>query len=184
MSLLKDQEFFEKSLKKSKKSPKVVKATEATSTSVEKVEAEASEVNKSLEKKPMTTEVQTIETEVEVVAKDKFVELQKALDQQKEQLEKALAQVAKFEAERKEALLKARKEEVLKAVKIAEHAEVIFKAVAEASDDDFKAVVKSLEALTVVVEKSDLFVEKGADKQEAPAVNGLEQILKAKYSKK
>lgn len=198
LAMLKSQQVLEKAFKKIEKNQKAVNKESKTIAkavvdepqqiaSVEKkVEVETTSVVKhSNKEKTMTVETQVIEQEVEVIAKAQFVELEKSMKQQSEMLEKALAQVAEFQAKEKAAIEKARKGEVLAAVKDEAKAEVLFKAVKDASDADFQAVVKALQELTAVAEKSDLFVEKGASgeaevKKEESAV---ERLLKSKYSK-
>lgn len=120
----------------------------------------------------MTNKVTTVEVvqDVEMVEKSQFEAIQKQFQETQEQLQKALAAVEKFEQEKKELIAKQRKQDVLGAVKDEAKAEVLFKAVKDASDEDFQAVVKALGELAQAVDKSELFVEKGAhveDKFEA-----------------
>lgn len=182
MSLLKDQLLLEKAFKKIDRLSKANKATkEVAKESKPVVEATgkdtsvASEVNgvsnplvksnkadKAHKELKMTVESTVVEQEVEVVAKSAFVELEKSLDAQKQELQKALDAIAQFQEKEKQAIAKARKAEVLSAVKDAGKAEVLFKAVAGASNEDFAAVVKALGDMQAQVEKSALFVEQGA----------------------
>jgi hypothetical protein len=65
-------------------------------------------------------------------------------------------------------------------------AEVLFKAVKDSADEDFQAVVKALAELTVAVEKSDLFVEKGVSveaEQPVEKESAVAKLIKAKLSK-
>lgn len=197
LAVLKDQERLEKAFKKidretkqQKESTKVVKTTAEGKPQIAgevKVEVSTSvEVNKTKET-DMTKEVKVVEQEVsvEMVEKAQFDSIQKALEDQKVALQKAMETIAQFEAEKKAQIEKARKQEVVAAVKDEAKAEVLFKAVKDASDEDFKAVVKALADLAAAVEKSDLFLEKGATVEEKTVVNEspVERLLKAKFQK-
>jgi len=197
MSLLKDQLLLEKAFKKIDRLSKSNKATNVAKESKPVVEATgadtsvASEVNgvsnplvKTNKELKMTVESTVVEQEVEVVAKSAFVELEKSLDAQKQELQKALESIAQFQEKEKQAIAKARKAEVLSAVKDAGKAEVLFKAVADASNEDFAAVVKALGDMQAQVEKSALFVEQGAsvETEVQPEVSPLERMLKAKFA--
>jgi len=188
LAMLQDQALIEKAFRKidkeakatnalAKESDKVVKAAESdasTNVDVEKsVEPSGSELNKETS---MTVETQVIE-------KSEFDAIQKAFDEQKELLAKALEQVAKFEQEKKEAIAKARKEKVQAAVKNADRADVLFKAVGLVeSDADFEAVIKALTEMQELVEKSELFVEKGAEVEEQQEENSVAKLLKARLA--
>lgn len=195
LMLLTDQEMLEKAfteverLKKESEADKAKDASDEdnkeTQIKVSKSDGEASASGKSKQKgleKPMTKEVQD---QVEVVAKAQFESLTKAFDEQTVELNKALEVIKAFEQEKKEAILKSRKAQVLDAVKDEEKAEVVFKAVKDADDADFEAVVKALKDIQVAVEKSALFEEQGASAQEDEVVqeSAVAKILKAKQSK-
>lgn len=121
---------------------------------------------------------------VEVVEKAQFEAIQKQLEDQKVELEKALDLVKQFEAEKKEAIAKARKEQIVKSC--GKHAEVIFKAVGECEEETFVAVVKALAEMQELIEKSALFQEQGASVSdgEINEESNLAKVIKAKYSKK
>lgn len=112
----------------------------------------------------MTDKVTLVEVvkDIEMIEKSQFESIQKQFQEQQEQLQKALATVEKFQQEKQEMIAKQRKAQVLDAVKDADKAEVLFKAVGKAEDADFEAVVKALKELASAVDNSDLFVEKGA----------------------
>lgn len=149
-------------------------------------EASASDDNRKLEKS-MTKEVETqvIEQEVEVVAKAQFDAISKALEEQKTELQKALDLVKAYEAEKKEAILKARKLSLVDAVADEAKAETLFKALKDSAEEDFEAVVKTLKEIQVSVDKSALFEEQGASVQEDDVVqeSAVAKILKAKQRK-
>jgi hypothetical protein len=107
----------------------------------------------------------------EKVEKAQFDAVQKALDEQKEALQKALELVETFKAKEKEAIQKARFAEVKTAVKDEDKAEVLFKALSLIdSSEEFTAVVKVLADMTAQIEKSELFEEKGSAAQEESEV--------------
>ena len=144
-------------------------------------EVSASITKETLEKSKMD------ESQKEMVEKATLELLQKSFDEQKVALEKALETVAQFEAEKKAAIEKARKDEIVAAVKDEAKAETLFKAVKDASDEDFQAVVKALTEMQESVEKSALFQEQGSSAQEETEViqeSAVAKLLKAKQAKK
>ncbi len=182
------------------KSPKVEKSVESKNSEVSAVEVTPNSLGEDvgvdnpvvkLTKKENTMtkpeKVTVVEqtVDVEMVEKSQFEAIQKQFQEQQEQLQKALASVAKFEQEKQESIAKQRKAQVLDAVKDEAKAEVLFKAVGKAEDADFEAVVKALKELASAVDNSDLFVEKGAtvevqdDKQESPIAKALRNRLSA-----
>lgn len=195
LQVLQDQEFVEKAFveidkacaDKGKKPVKKNSTANAEDTStnvdVEKVEGNASVVKNKNKEKSMTKEVQVIEQEVEVIAKAQFDEIQKAFESQQVELQKALDLVKQFEAEKKEAIAKSRKEQISKAC--GKHADVIFKAVGECEEETFVEVVKALAEMQELIEKSALFQEQGASVSdgEVNEESSLAKVIKAKYSK-
>lgn len=157
----------------------------STNVDVEKKDGELSPVVKQNNKeKSMTEKTQVIEQEVEVIAKAQFDAIQKQLEDQQVELQKALDLVKQFEAEKKEAIAKARKEQISKAC--GKHAEVIFKAVGECEEETFVAVVKALAEMNELIEKSALFQEQGASVSDGEVAqeSNLAKVIKAKYSNK
>ena len=123
----------------------------------------AKEIAKDAAKEDVVKSIEVEQTvTTQVVEKSLFEAIQKEAQETKELLQKALADVAKFQQEKQEQVAKQRKSEVLAAVKDEAKADVLFKAVKDADDADFQAVVKALGDLVAAVDKSDLFVEKGA----------------------
>lgn len=156
---------------------------------VKEVEVSPSVVKQKLEKSMpnKTQETEVIQKEVEVVEKSQFVAIEKALEDQRVLLEKALAQVTQFEAEKKEAIAKAKTEKVLAVVKDETHTKAIAKAALSLeSEDDFSAFMAAIEAMMQTVEASQMFVEKGAsiEAEVQPEVSPLERMLKAKFQAK
>jgi len=183
LAMLNDQERIEKALFDIEKSAKESAPTASadgndtsTNAGVENIEGVSTSVNKEeLEKSKMEDEVK-----VETVEKAQFELVQKALEEQKVQLQKAMETIAQFEAEKKEAINKAKTEKVKAIVKDESKVEAIAKAVE--SEDDFTAFLAAMEAMMTTVETSEMFVEKGASTQEETVVkeSAVAKLLKAK----
>jgi hypothetical protein len=189
LAVLNDQALIEKAFEAIEKAtkesaPAAIADGNDTSTNagVENIEGVSTSVNKEeLEKSKMDDEVK-----VETVEKAQFELVQKALDEQKVQLQKALETIALFEAEKKEAINKAKTEKVKAIVKDESKVQAIAKAaLALESEDDFTAFLSAVEALVATVETSEMFVEKGASTQEEATVkeSAVAKLLKAKQVK-
>jgi len=189
IQLLEDQAKLEKAFKKIEKSRKESgKQTKAaapdnsTTASVEKSKVEPSgSVN--LEGKSMT---QTIEKEVEVVEKSALETVQKSLDETKVALEKALEQVAAFEAEKKAAIVKAKTAQITEVIKDEKASAVLVKAALSLEDADFTTFVEVVKSLNEQKANADLFIEKGATTDSAEKVeeSAIVKLMKAKgYTK-
>lgn len=200
LAMLTDQAKLEKAFKKIEKEKNsavapVAAADEGSTEAVAKAEqsdekteakVEPSEtVNKG---KSMTKEVKAEpQASVEMVEKSALESIQKQMEDQKVELQKALDLVKAFEAEKKEAVRKARFEQVKGAVKDEAKAEVLFKAVGLVEDEsEFQAVVKALSELQALADKSDLFVEKGVqiETEEAPKESAVARVLKSRLAGK
>jgi hypothetical protein len=186
LAMLNDQERIEKAfvaIEKATQESAPAAIADGTDTStnagVENIEGVSTSVNKEeLEKSKMEDELK-----VETVEKAQFELVQKALDEQKVQLQKALETIAQFEADKKEALNKAKTEKVKAIVKDESKVEAIAKAALSLeSEDDFTAFLAAIEAMMTTVEKSEMFVEKGASTQEETVVkeSAVAKLLKAK----
>ena len=189
LSMLKDQELLEKAFKSVEKATTESAPTasaEGTDTSpaceVIPEEVSASVNQEELEKSKMDEDVK-----IETVEKAQFELVQKALEEQKVELQKALEVIAQFEAEKKEAINKAKTEQVKAIVKDESKVEAIAKAALSVeSEEDFTAFLTAMTALTAAVETSEMFVEKGASTtEEAPLVqeSAVAKVLKAKLIK-
>jgi len=158
--LLKDQEYLESIMKQKE-------ITEPVSGSVNNKETTMSE-------------------NVETVTKSQFETIQKALDDKEVALQKALADLEVLQSAQKEAVRKARFNQVVTALKDESIATVVFKAVGLVeSDEDFAEVVKTLGDLQEKVEKSALFQEQGAsgDVQEEPVQeSAVAKLVKARVA--
>jgi hypothetical protein len=175
LAVLQDQELLEKAIlavekqkqeQKQGTKTKVKKSTKTTTKVAEEDTSIASEVTNVVE------ESASNQTNVEKSKMDEeLIEVQKSLTETQELLKAAQAQVAQFQAEKKAAVEKARKQEVVTAVKDEAKAEILFKAVKDATDEDFVAVVKALAEMATAIEKSNLFSEQGGSvENEEPVV--------------
>jgi len=185
LAMLNDQVTIEKALiaiDKAKQESEPTANAEGNDTSPA-CEVTTEEVSASVNKQ----ELEKTNMEVETVEKAQFELVQKALDEQKVQLQKALDTIAQFEAEKKEAINKAKTEQIKAIVKDESKVEAIAKAALSLeSEDDFNAFVTAMQAVMKAVETSEMFVEKGASTQEEPAVkeSAVAKLLKAKQQTK
>jgi hypothetical protein len=122
-----------------------------------------------------------------MVEKAAMENIQKAFDEQKVALEKALETIAQFEAEKKAVIAKSKTEKIQAVVKDEGKTQILAKAALSLeSEDDFTAFVATLEAMQKTVESSEMFVEKGAsveDENQVPAESAVAKVLKAKLAK-
>ena len=177
LDVLTDQAEIEKVLKAfdNKKSD--------TSTDVEntKVEVSTSKVTKKNKGKQMTQET-------EMVEKSALTAVEKALEDQKIALEKALAQVKQYEDEKKQAIVKSKTDAVKAVVKDEKQAAVVVKAaLALEKQEDFDALVEVFKAQNALIEKSPLFQEQGANvegSEDKPGETKLMKALRAKHQEK
>ncbi len=182
LAMLKDQELIEKAFENESKLSASAEADDTSPASEVKEEEVSASINKeNLEKSTMD------ENQKEMVEKATLDLLQKSFDEQKVALEKALETLAVYEAEKKAAIEKARKDQLVAAVKDEAKAETLFKAVKDVADEEFQAVVKTLTEMQESVEKSALFQEQGSSAQEETEViqeSAVAKLLKAKQSAK
>ena len=182
---VKQVEQVEKSTKESGKEAQATKPENSTNASVEKnVEPTGSEVTKSKEEK-MTLK--------EMIEKSALVDIQKALDAQKEELQKALNVIAQFEQKEKEQVQKAKSDKFVAVVKDEKVRSAIVKAgLSLESDEDFDAFLAAITAMANSIETSQGFIEKSALFQEQGATvetevpeqeSAVARILKAKLAK-
>ena len=176
-------------------SPEVEVSTEAdVNTSITHLEVEEGKGNSPVVKttdkgkrmsKPQSVEVEVVTTQ-EMVEKSQFESIQKQFVETQEMLQKALATVAQFEQEKKEAVEKQRLADIEAAVKNKEHASVLHKALKQADNESFVEVVKALAAISLHTEQSDLFVEKSAAVEDKPEVDEspVARLIKAKFQTK
>lgn len=193
LAMMNDQQTIEKAFKNIEKASKESKAkaednTSLIGTEVKEDEVDSSVINKANKENAMQTEPKTVEQEVtvEMVEKSAFESVQKALDEQKVALQKAMETIAQFEAEKKQAIVKS-KTAKLQEVVDTKHLDVIVKAaLALESDQEFDSFVSAMKDMKETVEKSALFQEQGAsgESEEIVKESGVAKILKAKLQTK
>ena len=189
LAMLNDQERIEKALidiEKATQESAPAASAEGNDTSPA-CEVKSEEVSASVNKEELEKSKMEDEVKVETVEKAQFELVQKALDEQKVQLQKALDTIAHFQAKEKEAINKAKTEKVKAIVKDESKVEAIAKAALSLeSEDDFTAFLAAMEAMMTTVETSEMFVEKGASTQEETVVqeSAVAKLLKAKQANK
>lgn len=171
MDVLNDQVVIEKAM--TELAPKA-----DTSTQVEKqVEASASKVTKTKKEKQMTQATDMVE-------KEKFVAVEKALEDQKVALEKALAQVKQYEDAQKAAVVKSKTDAVTAVIKDEAQAAVVIKAaLALENQADFDALIEVFKSMNAMIEKSALFQEQGVSAEAAEDKTGETKLMKALKAK-
>ena len=178
LQLLQDQEVVEKALLAIEESNAVsAEGNPHNSREDNKIEGKTSVVKR----KKTTGELMPNEEQAKVV------ELQKAFDEQKVALEKALESIAKYEKEQAEAKDKVKLEQLTKAADDESFAKVIFKACAKAEDADYAAVVKAVGDLVTKAKEIEkgLFVETGASGESTEVEeDALTKLMKSKYGTK
>lgn len=172
-TILDDQEKIAKSIKDFESNKGV---DNSTVTKVEKVEPVGSKkVNKG---KKMTQEVETIE-------KSKYEAIEKQMQDQKVELEKARLELQELQKQKAEAIIKTRSDS-LKSLQLDEKAvEAVMKAAGAVDAETFDGLVAVFKAQHELIEKSDLFKEKGVtvETQDVVEESTLQKMLKAKYHK-
>lgn len=167
--MLTDQATLEKALNK-KESELVALATESdnsTHASVEKsVEVSTSKSTKSKE----TLMTKQVENSTEMVEKSLMVTLQKALDDQAVELQKALAAIAVHQKEKQEQIQKSKTAQFTAVIKDEKlQAPIVKAALALEAQEDFDAFLVAVTAMQSQIEKQKDFVEKSALFQEQGA---------------
>ena len=129
---------------------------------------------------------QTKETNMD--EKEKLEALQKSFEDNKVMLQKALDEVNTLKAEKQEQVIKSKTAKITEIVKDKEHAKIIAKACLELeSEEDFTAFVAAISAMQTTIDKTDMFIEKGLNVDNAEAkneTNHVEKLLKAKNAAK
>ena len=180
LDVLQDQAMVEKALKKELDKETEVSKADTSAKNVENTKVEASASKKKKEKQ-MTQET-------EMVEKSALTAIEKALNDQKVELEKALAQVKQYEDEKKEAIVKSKTDAVKAVVKDEKQAAVVVKAALALEDQaDFDALVEVFKSMNDLLEKSGLFQEQGVSAEageDKPGETKLMKALKARHQAK
>ena len=179
LDILTDQLEIEKALKALDKESEDSEAD--TSTKVENTKVEASASRKKNKEKNMT------QATPEMVEKSALTAIEKAMNETKVELQKALDQVKAFEDEKKQAVIKSKTDAITALVKDEKQAEVLVKAaLALDTQEDFEALVGVVKALVEQVDKSDLFKEVGASAsadETKTEESSLTKLIKSKFNK-
>lgn len=194
LSLLQDQQMLELEIEKAgkkgggKKCDPIESVAKAADTSTDNTLVENTEVEVEKAASVATENIveNTMSKSVEMVEKAALVELQKALDAQKVELQKANETIQQFKQAEKDRVQKARKAQVEAAIGNKEQAEVISKAALLVEDEaEFQAVIKALSAVAEKAKSAvdELFVEKGVSADVKEEEHTVASILKAKFSK-
>ena len=131
------------------------------------------------------TEVIKLQEEIEKAVAAADVLFKAQLAEQTVLLQKALDEVATYQAQAKEQVTKARQVAIALVEKDAEKAAVLEKALESLPQEAFDVVMKSMQDKADVVEESDLFVQKSRNTEvEVVAESATMQILKAQYPTK
>lgn len=153
-------------------------------TVVESVLSESTKLNN--EEVNMSDKTET-KVEVELVEKAQFETVNKALEDTRVELQKAVDQLNEFKKERQELIEKARKDSLRQVVSDETQTETLFKALnALESDDDFVEVLEVIKALKGAAAEGQMFEEIGEnveEKVEPAQESGTAKILKARFAK-
>jgi hypothetical protein len=197
LSLLQDQERIEKAFEESEKITKSKVSVKESESKAKSLESGGS-TNASVEKKKepsgsininkgtsMADQVKTVvaDVEKELVEKSVLVDVQKALDEQVKRASELEAIVKQFEQEKKDLIVKSRKEKLQGTVKNQEQAEILFKALGLVEDEQtFDEVLKALGSIQELADKSDLFKSVGQEGEVEQKVDegSMDMVLKAK----
>lgn len=170
LDVLSDQVVLEKALKE------FAEADTSTKNVEKQVEASAS---KKIKKEKVMTQA------TDMVEKEKLVAVEKAMSDQKIELEKALAQVKQFEEAQKQAIVKSKTDAVTAVLKDEKEATVVVKAVLALGEEDGVELLNIFKAKEVLIEKSKAFEELGAStsaEEDKPQESKLAQVIKSKYA--
>lgn len=136
------------------------------------------------QKQTKDNEVLALQEEIKKAVEAAETILKAQVAEKEQALQKALEQVAAFQAEKQEAVAKARKDAIASVEKDEAKAEELFKSLESLAQEAFDVVIKSLKAKDAVVEDSDLFKQKSKDSDvDVEEENGTAALLKAKYTK-
>lgn len=185
LKLRKDQALIEKAFRKQARLEKKAKQNSGTAPAAPK-EGDTEAVAIAKESGSNQAKVDPSGTNNGEKSMDEVVELQKALDAQKEELQKALETIQALKDAEKQSVIKSKTAQITALVKDEKQAEVVTKAaLALESDEDFTAFVEVIKAMSLQVEKSDLFKETGASTSDEPAdqESPVTRLLKSRLNK-
>lgn len=131
-------------------------------------------------------EVITLQEEIKKAVDEAVAVLKAQVAEKEVELQKAQEQIAQFQAEKKDAVVKARQAAIAEVEKDEAAAAELLKSLEAVSDDAFAVIMKSMKAKEEKLEESDLFVQKSknVEVEEPVQENATAAILKAKYAQK
>ena len=181
LTLLEDQQSVEKALKTNLDS----KSNSGGKKPVNKGKTKTTPIDKKADKAVHKEENNMSGEAPEVVTKAQFDDIQKAYNEQVEELKKAKEAIELFKKEKQEQVEKARNADLVAAVEDKEQAEKLFKAVKGLEAEDFQAVVEVVKALTAKVDANGFFTETGAKTADITKAAGdpVAEALKARLQK-
>lgn len=181
LKVLEDQVKIEKALKEQDTDVEVEKVSEVEPAPVKAKPMKKSKINKEDKMSNEATD------NVEVIEKAQYDAIEKAMQEQKELLQKALDEVATYKAEKQEMIRKARLGSLTEIVKDEKKVEVLFKALNLVEDaGTYSEILEVLKSLMAATETSEMFIEKGAAIEkgaDADKSSLVAKRLKAKYKK-
>jgi hypothetical protein len=162
LSVRKAQAELEKVLEKNSAATADEGSTEAVVKAKESDDVNQAKVDPSGENQTGNT----MENEIQMVEKSAFESVQKALDDTKVELQKALDALAAVEAEKKEAVRKSKLAVLKDAVKEDKYVDALSKAALTLEAEEFDGFVAVVKELANKIDNSALFTEQGVTSQE------------------
>lgn len=196
LAVLQDQQMLEKAFKESSISTEVQKAllagqakeglTEAVTKVKESGNSKVKPSNVKMEKS-MTNKVvdDPVVPQVEMVEKSVLSSIEKALEDNKVELQKALDELNAFKEEKKQAVIKSKTKQVVDIVKDEKVNSILVKAALSLeSEDDFSAFIAAITAMQNAVVNAPMFVEQGVNTQKQEVQkSAIDALIDKKYSK-
>lgn len=131
------------------------------------------------------TKEKVMTQEVEMVEKSALIAVEKAANETKVALEKALKQIADIEEAQKQAIVKSKTDTIQSIIKDEKQSQVILKAaLALEKQEDFDALVDVFKSLSKLADNSGFFKEQGASvdsNSEQVQESALAKVIKSKY---
>lgn len=184
------EDKYLKVLKSQSKLEKVISRIEKNSAKAAKAKAEEGSTE-AVAKAKQSDDKSKVEPSVTVnkgkTYMDELEQVQKALAEEKAELQKARELLAAFETEKKEMIKKSRLAKLTASVKDEAAATALFKAFSLIEDEaEYDAAVKVVADMQSAVEKSALFEEKGAQvesEEEIATESAVAKVIKANLQK-
>ena len=160
--------------------------TEAVTKVKESGKSKVKPSNVNMEKS-MTNEVvdAPVVPQVEMVEKSVLSSIEKALEDNKMELQKALDELNAFKEEKKQAVIKSKTKQVVDIVKDEKVNSILVKAALSLeSEDDFSAFIAAITAMQNAVVNAPMFLEQGVNTQKQEVQkSAIDALIDKKYSK-